>query len=529
VTIFPIILVARQHSPPATQSSFPEATMAQSKAEGLSSGLSGQVYDQVLVDIKDFVYHYKPTSKVAWGRARLALLDALGCAIESIHSSAECRSMLGPVVPNTTVPNGFKLPGTYYQLDPIKGAFDLGTAIRYLDHNDALGGAEWGHPSDNIGALLAVSDWLCRTSAKGLLTDHKGPPLTVRTLLEATIKAYEIQGCFQICNSFNAFGLDHTILVKLASIAVVSWLLGLNETMAMNGLSQVWMDSAPLRTFRSAPNTISRKGWAAGDACMRAVHLALLTRSGQAGAPTVLTAARWGFYDSTWRGKQFSLPKPYGTWVIENVFFKVIPAEGHGISAIEAALQLSSIMQKQGINPEHDIKTVRVRTHAAALTIISKAGDLQNAADRDHCIEYMIAVSLLKGSAIEAEDYWDESPWATARSVSILRSKIELREDPEYTEDYLNPNKKYAANGLTIELQDGSELQEVVIKFPVGHVENEHTLTSVEQKFMKNMGLMFSPLEIDKILKAVENETTPISSLVDLLVPGKQSEGNSKL
>ncbi|KAL9122899.1 MAG: hypothetical protein Q9187_000550 [Circinaria calcarea] len=485
------------------------------------------LYDQVIVDIKDYVFHYQSFSTKAWACARTAVLDALGCAIESLYSSPECRHMLGPIVPGSSVPNGFRLPGTAYQLDPVKGAFDLGTLIRYLDHNDALGGAEAGHPSDNLGALISVSDWLSRSTSNSD-TYHKGPPLNIRTLLTATIKAYEIQGCFQIRNAFHVRGLDHTILVKLASTAVVSWLLGLGEEQTMAAISHIWMDSSPLRVYRHAPNTIPRKGWAAGDACMRAVQLSLLVRSGQPGAQTVLSASRWGFLATYWNNDTFSLPKVYGTWVVENIFFKLIPAEGHGISAIEAALQQSIRLRSRGLDASCNIRRVKVRTHAAAIRIISKTGDLYNAADRDHCIEYMIAVTLLKGAVPEVKDYNNESLWAKDPCVTALRSKVEIKEDEQFTRDYLDPVTKSAASAISIVLEDGSELEEVAVKYPIGHVENKDTTSHVLAKFRTNMALMFTEQEINGILAAIENEDMPVSLFMDLFVRPRENDSGER-
>jgi 2-methylcitrate dehydratase len=378
---------------------------------------------------------------------------------------------------------------------------------------------------DNLGALFAVSDWLCRSSASGKLR-HEGPPLTIRTLLEATIKAYEIQGCFLVRNAFNAYGLDHTILVKLASTAIVSWLLGLSEDQTMAAISHVFMDGSPLRIFRAGENTIPRKGWAAGDACMRAVHFALLTRCGQPGAPSVLTAPRWGFYANTWHGNQFSLPKPFGTWVIENVFFKLIPAEGHGISAIEAALQLVARLRERGLDPVADIKKIKVRTTASANMIINKTGRLYNAADRDHCMQYMLAIVFLKGAIPEVADYHDESPWATDLRMDALRPKFEIKEDERLTKDYFDLNKRSVASGITVVLHDGSQLEEVLVEFPIGHTANKQTLPEVQRKFKKNMRAIFSDEEIEGILTAIEGDGS-ISSFVDLFA--RKNEKDSKL
>lgn len=478
------------------------------------------VYDEILVDITTYVFHYEVKSTRAWQRARVALLDSLGCVIETLALSSECGQLIGPFVPGTDVPNGFRLPGTAYRLDPVKGAFDLASLIRYLDHNDAYPGAEWGHPSDNLGALLAVSDWLSRSyvAQPDINRDNQQPPQTLKTLLAALVKAYEIQGCFQIRNAFNQLGFDHTLLVKIASTAVTSWLLGLSESQTLAALSQAWQDGPSLRTFRQAPNTGPRKGWAAGDACMRAVHLALISRTGQPGAPTVLTNPRWGFYATMFGGKAFELPRAYASWVVESVFFKLIPAEGHGISAVEAAVQIGQELSRQGLKADLDIASVDVRTQAAAFTIINKTGPLHNAADRDHCLQYMIAVVLLKGSVIETEDYGDNSPWATDPRVDALREKMTITEDAGFTRDYHDQKVRSGANGIKVYLKDGKELEEVVIEFPVGHPKRNDTLEKVRAKFRKNMSLMFDDEKIAGMMRAVEDDDMRVCDFVDLFV-----------
>lgn len=480
-----------------------------------NTGEDEETYDHVLVDITTYVFHHKIDSSRAWQRARIALLDSLGCAMETLALSAECRKLIGPVIPGTVVPNGFCLPGTSYQLDPVKGAFDLGTLIRYLDHNDAYPGAEWGHPSDNLGALISVSDWLSRTPTQNADLPQRPPP-TLATLLCAQIKAYEIQGCFQIRNAFNKHGLDHTLLVKVASTAVTAWLLGLSELQTLAALSQAWQDGSPLRTFRQSPNTGPRKGWAAGDACMRAVHLALLTRAGQPGAASVLTDPRWGFYTTLFGGQPFELPRTYGSWVMESVFFKLIPAEGHGISAIEAAIELAKGMSQQGLDAEKDILNIHIRTQAAAFSIINKSGPLRNAADRDHCLQYMIAVVLLKGAVIETEDYSDDSPWAADGRVDALREKMTVVEDEGFTQDYHDHKVRSGANGIRIVLADGRELGEVVVKFPIGHPKRTDTLDMVKSKFRRNMSLLFESEKADEVIRAVEDDEMKVCDFINL-------------
>lgn len=352
----------------------------------------------------------------------------------------------------------------------------------------------------------------------------------MHTFITAVIKVYEIQGCFLLRNAFNAYGLDHTILVKLASTAVVSWLLGLSEDQTMAAISHVWMDASPLRVYRAGSNTIPRKGWAAGDACMRAVQFALLTRCGQPGAPTVLTMPRWGFYATAWRGgPDFALPKPYATWVIENIFFKVMPVEGHGIAAVEAALVQSEKLRARGLDAATDIAGIEIRTCAAANMIINKPGPLFNAADRDHCMQYVVAVALLKGAVPEAPDFQDGSPFTSSPSVEALRRKIEIRADEELTRDYLDWGKKSIPSALTIRLASGGVLDEVLVEFPVGHVESSQTLATVRGKFERNMALMFSEAEIAEIEKMVQDGgETKISDFVDLLVR-KQKIPSTKL
>jgi len=341
----------------------------------------------------------------------------------------------------------------------------------------------------------------------------------MKTLLTAMIKAYEIQGCFLIRNAFNAYGLDHIILVKLASTAVVSWLLGLSEQQTMAAISHVWMDGAALRIYRSGSNTIPRKGWAAGDACMRAVQFALLTRAGQPGASTVLTMPRWGFYETLWRGREFDLPQAFGTWAIENIFFKVMAVEGHSISAIEAALVQHAELHAQGLDQERNIARVDVRTNGAANMIINKAGPLHNAADRDHCMQYALAVVLLKGGIPAPEDFQNTSPWAGSPAVEALRERIYVREDEQFTRDYLDLEKKSVSSAVSIQLADGRVLEEVVVEYSVGHVKHPRTSEDVRRKFTRNMALMFTTAETERVIKVVEEEDSMrIADFVDLLV-----------
>lgn len=468
--------------------------------------------------------------------ARLALLDAIGCALETI-TSGECASLVGPVVKNCTVRDGFRLPGTPYELDPAKGAFDLAILIRYLDHNDGFTGAEWGHPSgillytypshiyiliytsDNIGAIVAVADYLSRNPSEA---SSSAPQLTLDTIFIAIIKAYEIQGCLQLANAFNAVGLDHVILVKVASTAVSSWLLGLSESQAIDAISQAWIDGHPLRIYRQAPNVGPRKGWAGGDACMRAVHLTLLTRAGQTGISNALSAPRWGFSDVLFRGKGVILPRELGNWVIENIFFKIVPAEGHALSAIEAMLMLRRHLVAKGTDLVKDVEQINVRTHAGACLIINKSGLLHNAADRDHCMQYMLAVTFLKGDAPEYADYLDDSPWAVDQRVSDLRAKIRLFEDSKFSHDYIS-EKRSMASALKIKFRDGSETEEVLVEYPLGNPRNSGTAEAVRTKVEKNLALMFNHEEVLHILNAVHFRDSPFRSFMDLLWKGGEA------
>ena len=354
--------------------------------------------------------------------------------------------------------------------------------------------------------------------------------MTIHTLLCAIIKAYEIQGCFQISNAFNSVGLDHVILVKVAATAVVSWLLGLAENQAVDAISHAWMDGHPLRVYRQAANTGPRKGWAGGDACMRAVQLALLTRSGQPGAPTVLSAPRWGFYDAIFQRKAFRLPRLFGTWVIENTIFKVAPAEAHALSAIEAALLLRRRLSQQAVDLDRDIRKIKIRTHAAACLIIDKPGQLNNAADRDHCMQYMLAVTILKGEQPDYRDYSDSSPWATDQRVTNLRGKMEIVGDDQFTEDYLSLQKRSLTSALTIGFVDGSWTEEICIEYPLGSPRHPRTTEAVKAKTKTNFGLLFESGTNEQIERAVSTKNdTPVNEFVDLLWKGPQSQHRSQI
>src|SRR5207253_2265666 len=416
--------------------------------------------DQVLVDIADYVTQYRIESDEAYTTAHYCLLDTLGCGFEALSYPA-CTKLLGPIVPGTIVPNGAKVPGTPYQLDPVQAAFNIGAMIRWLDFNDTWLAAEWGHPSDNLGGILATADWLSRTAVAAGKT-----PLTVHDVLTAMIKAHEIQGVIALENSFNRAGLDHVVLVKVASTAVVANLLGSTRDEIINAISLAWVDGQSLRTYRHAPNTGSRKSWAAGDATSRGVRLALMAKTGEMGYPSVLSAKTWGFYDVLFKGQPFKFQRPYGSYVMEQILFKIsFPAEFHSQTAVEAAMTLHAELQRLGRSPE-DIRRITIRTHEACIRIIDKKGPLDNPADRDHCIQYMVAVPLIYGR-LTASDYEDDI--ASDIWIDVLRDKIECVEDIQFTKDYHDPAKRSIANAITIELNDGTVLEEVQVDYPIGH------------------------------------------------------------
>ena len=470
--------------------------------------------DKVLTLIADYVRNYSVNSEAAYTTARYCLIDTLGCGFEALEYPA-CTKLLGPVVKGTVVPNGAKVPGTQFQLDPVQAAFNIGAMIRWLDFNDTWLAAEWGHPSDNLGGILSVADWLsrCRVAAGK-------KPLHVKDILTAMIKAHEIQGVLALENSFNRVGLDHTVLVKVASTAVVSQLLGLSHEEIINAVSQAWVDGHSLRTYRHAPNAGSRKSWAAGDATSRAVRLALITQTGEMGYPSVLTAKGWGFYDVLFKGKPFKFQRPFGSYVMENVLFKIsFPAEFHSQTAVECAMQLHRQLHRLGKKAE-DIKKIRIRTHEAALRIIDKKGPLNNPADRDHCIQYMIAVPLLFGR-LTAGDYEDRV--ARDPRIDVLRAKMSCVEDRKFTRDYHAPDKRSIANALTVEFKDGSKLDEVVCEYPIGHKRRrEEGMPVLVEKFRTNLARRFPAKQaraiLDLSLDQRKLEKTPVNEFVDLMV-----------
>jgi 2-methylcitrate dehydratase len=466
--------------------------------------------DKVLTLIADYATKYDIKSQEAYDTARYCLMDTLGCGLEALEYPA-CTKLLGPIDPGTVVPNGAKVPGTQFQLDPVQAAFNIGAMIRWLDFNDTWLAAEWGHPSDNLGGILATADWISRNQTR---------QLTMREVLTAMIKAHEIQGVIALENSFNRVGLDHVVLVKVATTAVVAHMLGCTYEQVVNAVSQAWVDGQALRTYRHAPNTGSRKSWAAGDATSRGVRLALISKTGEMGYPSVLTAKTWGFYDVLFKGKPFKFQRKFGSYVMENVLFKIsFPAEFHSQTAVEAAMSLFQELSKRG-KTAADIKSVKIRTHEAAIRIIDKKGPLNNPADRDHCIQYMVAVPLLFGR-LTAADYEDQV--AKDKRIDALRAKITCVEDKRFTRDYHDPKKRSIANGLTVTLKDGTKLKEVVVEYPIGHKRRrKEGMPVLVEKFKTNLARRLPPARQQAILElcmdAARLEKTPVDVFVDLFV-----------
>ncbi len=471
--------------------------------------------DQVIVDIAKYVNEYEINSDEALDTARYCLMDTLGCGLEALSYSA-CTKLLGPVVPGTTVPNGAKVPGTNYQLDPINAAFNIGAMIRWLDFNDTWLAAEWGHPSDNLGGILAVADWLSRTRvAEGQ------SPLLMKDVLIAMVKAHEIQGVIALENSFNRVGLDHVLLVKVASTAVVAKMLGASYEQIIDAVSNAWLDGQSLRTYRHAPNTGSRKSWAAGDATSRAVRLALMVMKGEMGYPSALTAKTWGFYDVLFKGKPFEFTQTYGSYVMENVLFKIsFPAEFHAQTAVECALALhpNNIDLIDTLEKINKIDRIEITTHESAIRIIDKTGPLNNPADRDHCIQYMTSIGLLKGN-LTAQDY--EDTVANDPRVDALREKMTCVEKPEYTKDYLDPDKRSIANAVQIFYKDGSSSEQVAVEYPIGHRRRRSEgIPELIKKFKINLKREFDDTRAEKIMNLNLDidllQQTPVNEYVDL-------------
>lgn len=470
--------------------------------------------DQVLADIADYVIGRPIRNALAYETARHCLIDSLGCAMEALAYPA-CTRLLGPLVPGITVAGGARVPGTGFELDPVQAAFNIGAMIRWLDFNDTWLAAEWGHPSDNLGGILAVADWLARNAAT-----PGNRLLVMRDVLTAMIKAHEIQGCLALENSFNCVGLDHVLLVKAASVAVVAHMLGGSREQIIDALSQAWVDGQALRTYRHAPNTGSRKSWAAGDATSRAVWLALITLKGESGYPSALTAEKWGFYDALFKGQSFRFQRPIEQWesyVMENILFKVsFPAEFHAQTAAECAMQLHPHLKAR----IHEIGKITIRTHEAAIRIIDKKGPLGNPADRDHCMQYIVAVVLIFGR-LTAGDY--EDAVAADPRIDALREKMTCVEDPQFTTAYHDPERRAIPNGIEVEFKDGRKLEEIVVNYPLGHrFRRNEGIPLLQEKFCRNLALRFPPQRQQAITGLCQDqarlEETPVDQFVDMFV-----------
>lgn len=461
------------------------------------------ITDKILDEIADYVINGEIDSDEAFSTAHYVLIDSLGCGILALDYP-ECTKLLGPVVPETYVPNGTRVPATPYVLDPVYGAFNIGSMIRWLDYNDTWLAAEWGHPSDNLGGILAVADYVSQERIT------KGQePLKVKEVLEMMIKAHEIQGVLALENSLNRVGLDHVLFVKIATTAVVTKMLGGGHEDIVNALSNAWIDNSSLRTYRHAPNTGSRKSWAAGDATSRGVRLAMMTMKGEMGYKTALSAPGWGFQDILFNGKEIVLNQKLGSYVMENILFKVsYPAEFHAQTAAEAAVELHPKVKDR----LDEIEKVVITTHESAIRIIDKKGPLHNPADRDHCLQYITAIGLMNGG-ITAEDYEDEA--AANPIIDELRDKMILEENETYTKEYLDPEKRSIANAVQVFFTDGTSTDNIVCEYPLGHrFRRDEALPQLREKYKYNMATKYS----QKQLKDIEDVSYDYETIADMNV-----------
>jgi len=467
--------------------------------------------DSLLIDIADYVhastFNDSQENELARITARYCLMDSLGCGFLAL-AYPQCRKLLGPLVPGAELAGGCRVPGTRLELDPVKAAFDIGTMIRWLDFNDTWLAAEWGHPSDNLGAILAVADYQSRV---------KKQALNIGNVLTAMIQAHEIQGILALENSFNRVGLDHVLLVRVASTAVAARLIGCDHAQTVAALSHAWIDGGALRTYRHAPNTGSRKSWAAGDATSRAVRLALIAQTGEMGYATAISAPKWGFSDVLMRGQPITLARPLGSYVMENILFKIsFPAEFHAQTAVECAIQLHSHIKHR----MEDIERIEIETQEPAIRIIDKTGPLHNFADRDHCLQYMTAIGLIFGQ-LNAEHYSDAV--AADPQIDRLRSKMVVRENARFTEDYYDLEKRAIGNSVQVFFRDGSSTERVEVLYPIGHRNRrDEGIPVLVEKFKNSLSDLFDGEQIVKILATFENPTTldetPISEFMDLFV-----------
>ncbi len=467
--------------------------------------------DELLAQTADYVLRYRQPSEEAWSTARLCLMDALGCAMAALAYPA-CVRLLGPLVPGADLPGGARVPGTLYQLDPMTAAFNLGAMIRWLDYNDTWLAAEWGHPSDNLGGILMAADWLDRQAARA-----GTGRLAIRDVLLSMIQAYEIQGILALENAFNRVGLDHVLLVKVATTAVAARLLGCGRDEIINAVSNAWIDGQALRTYRHAPNTGSRKSWAAGDAASRGVRLALMARKGEMGYPSALSAPRWGFSDALFQGQSVRLPQPLGSYVMENILFKVaFPAEFHAQTAVEAAFQLHPVVKDRLAQ----IERVVITTQESAMRIINKTGPLYNPADRDHCIQYMTAVGLIFGD-LTADHY--EDALASDPRIDALRAKMVCVEDPRYSREYLDPTRRSIANAVQVFFADGSATEKVEVEYPIGHQRRRaEAIPLLEQKLLENLSTRLPEAQVQAIIDLSHDplrlDSLPVCEFVDLFI-----------
>lgn len=468
-------------------------------------------FDPEISDIATYVSDYVIDSQEAYHTARLCLMDSIGCALLALRYP-ECIKLLGPIVPGATLLYGARVPGTQFELDPVRAAFNIGTLIRWLDYNDTWLAQEWGHPSDNLGGILAVADYLSRQA----LLQGKSP-LTIKDVLTAMIKAHEIQGVLALENSFNRVGIDHVVYVKVATTAVIAQWLGADHAQICDALSQAWVDGQSLRTYRHAPNTGSRKSWAAGDATARAVQLALMTMRGEKGYPSALSANRWGLYDVYFKGQPFKMQRSYGHYVMEHVLFKIsYPAEFHSQTAVECALKL----HPQVKNRLADVVKVTIRTQEPAMRILNKVGPLYNPADRDHSLQYITAIGLIYG-ALTADHYEDQV--AKDPRIDLLRDKMQVTEDLNFSKGYLDPQKRSIGNAVQVFFNDGSATEEVSVEYPVGHRRRrQEGVPLLEEKFYQNLLSRFPRGRTDKIFALCQNtegfEKMPVNELIGLLV-----------
>lgn len=470
--------------------------------------------DEILTKIANYVLQYQVNSEEALQIARYCLMDTLGCGMEALQYPA-CTKLLGPFVPGIQVKNGARVPGTDYVLDPVQAAFNLGAMVRWLDFNDTWLASEWGHPSDNLGGILMAADWFSRNEVL-----NGKEPLLMDDVLTAMIKAHEIQGILALENSFNRVGLDHVILVKIASTAVVSGLFGATREQMINALSNAWVDGQALRTYRHAPNTGSRKSWAAGDATSRAVWLALIALRGEMGYPSAITASTWGFSDVLFKGRELSLPQEFGSYVMENVLFKIsFPAEFHAQTAVEAAFQLHPVVK----NRLNEVEKIAITTHESAIRIIDKRGPLHNPADRDHCLQYMTAIGLIFGE-LTADHYEDRI--AADPRIDTLRERMVLQENRDYSLNYLDPQKRSIANAVQVFFKDGSSSENIVVEYPLGHRRRRtEGIPLLLEKFRRHLNHRFSTVQSERIVELCLDpqrlSQTPVHEFVDLWVPWK--------